>query len=284
MIDSINLDGLITLISRAIILAISGNYIKTYLIKLDYQYRQPFYLDSHLWHKNKHELWNWFEFEKLDEDLEYSFQISTPENEMPTQVEIKNIGESKIEKISINIVAEGCFDGLLPAHPYDRQEYLEILNLSPQGVARQYLYNIPRDDIWYSEDMGGWISSFEGIYIYLLSKKKDGITQECSSRGGFSIFFSRRYKEKETETEEKNWKTKWGEKYNVSLLSESKQHFARGIYSSLERWPWSNSGGIPVWLKQKISSLCILMLHKKVVNLIFWICLLSGHITLDKYK
>jgi hypothetical protein len=283
MIDSINyLDGLINLISRVIILGIGGNYIKTCLVKLDRQYRQPFYFDSHLWHKNKHELWNWFEFKKLDEDLEYSFQISTPENEMSTQVAIKNIGESKIEKISINIVAEGCFDGLLPVHPYDRQEHLEIMNLSPQGVAKQYLYNIPRDNVWYSEDMGGWIRSFEGIYIYLLSKKKDGITQECNSRDGFSIFFSRRYQEIEEEKE--NWKTKWGEKYNVRLLNESKKHFASGIYSSLKCWSWSNSEGIPVWLKQKTSSLCILMLHERVVNLIFWFCLLSGHITLDKYK
>jgi hypothetical protein len=281
MIDSINLDGLINLISRAIILGVGGNYIKKCLIKLDRQYRQPFYLDSHLWHKNEHELWHWSEFEKLDEDLEYSFQISTPENEMPTQVAIKNIGESKIEKISINIVAEGCFDGLLSVHPYDRQENLEILNLPPQGVIKQYLYNIPRDNFWYSEDTNSLIKSFEGIYIYLLSKKKDGITQECNSRGGFSIYFSRRFEEIE---EEKNWKFKWEKNYNVRLLNESKQHFERGIYSSLTRWSWSNSGGIPVWLKQKTSSLCFLILHERIVSLMFWVCLLSGRITLGKYK
>jgi hypothetical protein len=281
MIESINLDGLITLIFRAILSGIVVNSIRKYVVEKDRQCRQPFYLDSHRWHKDNHKLENWFEFKKIDEDLEYSFQISTPENEMSTQVAIKNIGEFKIEKISINIVAEGCFDGLLSVHPYDRQEHLEILNLSPQGVAKQYLYNIPRDNVWYSEDMGGWIRSFEGIYIYLLSKKKDGITQKCDSRGGFSIFSSRRYKE----IKEENWETKWGKNYNVSLLNKSKQCLSRSVYGSIECWSRNNRGGIPIWLKRKIRSpLYILIQHEWIVILMFWFCLLSGRITLDKYK
>jgi hypothetical protein len=280
MIGSTNLDGLITLIFRAILSGIVVNSIRKYVVEKDRQRRQPFYLDSHLWHKERHELENWFEFEKLDEDLEYSFQISTPENEMPTQVAIKNIGESKIEKISINIVAKRCFDGMLCVYPYDRQEHLTILNLSPQEVVKQYLYNIPRDDFWYSEDMNSLIRSFEGIYIYLLSKKKAGITQECNSRGGFSIFFSRRFEEKE-----ENWETKWGKNYNVSLLNKSKQCLLRSIYGSIECWSRNNRGGIPIWLKRKIrSSLYILIQHEWIVILMFWFCLLSSRITLDKYK
>jgi hypothetical protein len=281
MIDSINLDGVITLIYRAILSGIVVNSIRKYIVEKDRQIRQPFYLDSHLWHKEKHELWHWSEFKKLDEDLEYSFQISTPENEMPTQVAIKNIGESKIEKISINIVAKGCFDGLLSVHLYDRQEHLEILNLSPQGVIKQYLYNIPRDNFWYSEDTNSLIKSFEGIYIYLLSKKKDGITQECNSRGGFSIYFSPRFEE----IEEENWKTKWEKKYNISLLNKSKQCIARSIYGSIECWSRNDRGRIPIWLKRNIKSpLYILILHERIASLMFWVCLLSGRITLDKYK
>jgi hypothetical protein len=130
--------------SRAVFLSIAVSWIKKYIVKLDRQYRQPFYIRSDLSHKASRGFNSWF---PLDDDLEYSLEISTPDDETPTQILIKNIGESSIEEVSIMIVAEKCFDGFFENYLCNRQENIRLFNLHPGDSLKQYLNNIPRDDI-----------------------------------------------------------------------------------------------------------------------------------------
>jgi hypothetical protein len=272
MINSINLDGVITLISRAILSGIVVNFIR----EKDRQIRQPFYRRSDLFHKARYGFKKWF---PLDEDLEYSFQISTPDYTRPTQIAIKNIGKSIIESVSINIVAKKCFDGVYRDYLYDRQERLEFLDLDPQKVVKQYLNNIPPDDVWLIKDTGAVISSYQSISIHLLSKEKDRIIETCNDVAR-PIFCSRRFED----LERRHWETHWGEKYNVQLLNDLKRDFLWKIGGRLEWWFLCKHRGIPQWSKQMAKPFLALILNKISLDLFFWIFLFSGHISLEKYE
>jgi hypothetical protein len=309
MIDSINFDGLIPLIfrvSNAISIGIAVGWFKNCIVKLDRQYREPFYILSHYLHNKKREFYSIRK--QLDEDLEYSLQISTPDDETPSQIIIKNIGESNIEELCLSVIAEKCFEGFnsyffkvsqnvvtdkvskkIVAENlfvsvdesgfddfYDRQEHIKILNLSPQTVVRYYLNNIPTNEIYYIAGTNRVHFSYKDIYVHLLSKQKNGIlykTNVVSGKG--TISFNNRF------DDHVNWERKWGKNYNISLLNQSMQRFALSIYGSIESWSWKDRGVIPVWFKRKkLRPLYILMLRKKFIGLVFWFFLLSHRIIL----
>ncbi|NJM76637.1 MAG: hypothetical protein HC852_13690 [Acaryochloridaceae cyanobacterium RU_4_10] len=309
MIDSINFDGLIALIfriSNAISIGIAVGWFKNCIVKLDRHYREPFYILSHYWHNNKHEFRSIRK--RLDEDLEYSLQISTPDDETPSQIIIKNIGESNIEELCLSVIAEKCFEGFNSYffevsldtitnknYPkvvtensfisvdesysddfYDRQNYIKILNLSPQKVVRYYLNNIPPHEIYYIAGTSRVHSSYKNIYVHLLSKQKDGILYKTNFISGKGIIsFDNRL------NDHINWKRKWGKNYNISLLNQSMQRFELSIYGSIESWSWKDRGVIPVWFKRKkLRPIYILMLRTKFIGLVFWFFLLSHRIIL----
>jgi hypothetical protein len=261
---------------RSIVSGIVRNFVGKKIGNIDRRYRQPIYLHSDRWNKkqNGFNLWH-----QLDEDLNYSFQISTPDDEMPTQIAVKNIGESKIEEISISVVAKKCFDGIYRDYLYNRQERLELIDLDPHEVVKQYLYKIPRDDIWFIKGTNRVITSYQSISIHLLSKKKDGIVQKCRDIASPILCGSRL-----DDLDRGNWKTKWGKNYNICLLNNLRRDFEWEILGRLDMWFLYSEGGIPLWVKKMTKPFLALILNNFFLNILFWIGLFSGKISLKKYE
>jgi hypothetical protein len=304
MLKVINLDILINsiwLIAKAILTGIAVNFIRKKIADKVRRRMLPFYQRSDLWHKTQHGFNLWI---KLDNDIEVSFQISTPDDENQSQIAIRNIGKSKVEAVSINVVAEKCFDGVHRDYLYERQERVEITNLSSEMVVKQYLKNIPRVDtrvdIWFEEgtSRNRIIQSYQGLSIHLLSKKKNGIQKKCNTIIK-PIFCDSSI----DDLERGNWVARWGKFYNVRLLNQLKQDFMIKMYFSLNRWPWKGSRSRSMWPPEEsqlkfssISSFQIMQMriirpfmiifihYEKLRNLLFWIYLISDRIKLDEYE
>jgi hypothetical protein len=60
----------------------------------------PFYEKSDMWHRAEN---SFYSLGRLDDELEVSLQITTPDDASQTQISIENVGESRIDEVFLSV-------------------------------------------------------------------------------------------------------------------------------------------------------------------------------------
>jgi hypothetical protein len=262
----------------------------------------PFYEKSDMWHRAEN---SFYSLGRLDDELEVSLQITTPDDASQTQISIENVGESRIDEVFLSVVATDCLDGIDRGYSYERQERLVFVNLKPGKVVKQYWNNIPSEELYFDENYHTFFKSYAAIYVYLLSKKINGVLYESQSSVGLGeIRFTKRL----DELRKGDWVKKWDRTYNQRLLRESKEKFERKICGNLRFWPWHGEEPeylsqeelnslytenrlskrryvrrIQIVLMQSLRPILLFFLTRNIlVGQVFWLCLICRWIELDE--
>ncbi|MGB7416066.1 MAG: hypothetical protein WA902_17820, partial [Thermosynechococcaceae cyanobacterium] len=117
--------------------------------KLDANFRQPFFEDSHAQYEiNKVYLELWME---LDEDLEYSVYLASKDDDKKSLFAIRNRSDHLLEEVVITITAEQSFDGIFRDEFVSYEDRIILTNIEAGGVKGKYDICIPLMDFWFVE-------------------------------------------------------------------------------------------------------------------------------------
>jgi hypothetical protein len=227
------------------------------------------YRESDSFYKNENRLGtNWW---SISQDLELSFQFSTRYCNEPSKVAIRNKADNSIDKVVVHIEAERWEDGFHKDECYTREQELTFNSVNSIPKVNS-LHNIPKVDLWISED-GKIIRSYENLSIRLIS-----INEEIINRKIGIHFLT--HSQLLDDLYKGNWVEKSGKYYHIGYINVAKNNLKGRIWRD-----FSSNAPLQGFLKS-------LLLQDKILSARFWLLIILkgykiddyGYLEFDEYK